>query len=95
MIILIAHLKILLGWMLNAIRICRIDPLVFFNAFNNLISRNFEYSDDRDANDTTDILPNYNEDGYPRQVIVNSSSDGGSDSSKIEINYYFIYALYK
>ena len=60
-----------------------------FNAYNNCTSYNFDYSDTDDANDTNGYLAyDYNEDGYPRQVIVNSSSDWGSDSSTIEINYY-------
>jgi len=60
-----------------------------FNAYNNCTSYNFDYSNTDDLNDTNGYLAyDYNEDGYPRQVIVNSSSDGGSDSSTIEINYY-------
>ena len=60
-----------------------------FNAYNNCTSYNFDYSNTDDANDTNGYLAyDYNEDGYPRQVIVTSSSDGGSDNSTIEINYY-------
>ena len=60
-----------------------------FNAYNNCTSYNFDYSDTDDADDSNIYFAyDYNDDGYPRQVIVTGSSDGDSDNSTIEINYY-------
>ena len=53
-----------------------------FNAYNNCNSYNFDYSDEDEAFQYN-FAYDYNEDGYPRQVII---SQGGA-SETIEINY--------
>lgn len=58
-----------------------------FNAYNNVTSYNVDYSD-QDQDVQYNYAYDYNDDGYPRQVIVTGSYDGESDNSTIDINYY-------
>jgi hypothetical protein len=63
---------------LNAIS----GSILQFNAYNNCTFYSFEYSDEDEA-EQNNLAYDYNEDGYPRQVII---SQGGAIET-IEINY--------
>ena len=54
-----------------------------FNANNNCTSYNFDYVNENAA-DEVNFAYDYNEDGYPRQVIVTE----GSYSSTVDVSYY-------
>ena len=60
-----------------------------FNAYNNCTSYNAEYSENNEA-DQYNYAYDYNEDGYPRQVIATSQGGNfdGTTTTTIEINYY-------
>ena len=66
-----------------------IDNVMSLNAYNNCTSYNVEYSDNNEA-DQYNFAYDYNEDGYPRQVILTYSGGNfdGSYTSTIDINYY-------
>ena len=64
---------------LNAIS----GSILSFNAYNNCTFYSFEYSDEDEA-EQYNLAYDYNEDGYPRQVILTD----GSYSSTIDVNYY-------
>ena len=64
---------------LNAIS----GSILQFNAYNNCTFYSFEYSDEDEA-EQNNLAYDYNEDGYPRQVILTD----GSYSSTIDVNYY-------
>ena len=59
------------------------SDILQFNAYNNCTSYSIEYSDEDEVY-TYNYAYDFNEDGYPRQVIVTQ----GSYSSTIDINYY-------
>ena len=66
-----------------------IDNVMSLNAYNNCTSFYSEYSGNDEA-DQYNFAYDYNEDGYPRQVIVTFSGGNfdGSYTSTIDINYY-------
>ena len=57
-----------------------------FNANNNCTSYNFDYVNENAA-DEINFAYDYNEDGYPRQVIVTDNSNS-SYSVTVDISYY-------
>ena len=59
------------------------SDILQFNAYNNCTSYSIEYSDEDEVY-AYNYAYDFNEDGYPRQVIVTE----GSYSSTIDINYY-------
>mgnify|MGYP001164822689 FL=1 len=59
------------------------SDILQFNAYNNCTSYSIEYSDEDEVY-AYNYAYDFNEDGYPRQVIVTQ----GSYSSTIDINYY-------
>ena len=67
--------------------ICRNESvyLLGFNAFNNCISRNFQYSDETETYTDT-YAYDYNDDNYPRQIIV--SEENSSYDETYDISYY-------
>jgi hypothetical protein len=67
--------------------ICRNESvyLLGFNAFNNCISRNFQYSDEEESYTDT-YAYDYNDDNYPRQIIV--SEENSSYEETYDISYY-------
>ena len=58
-----------------------------FNAFNNCISYNIDFSDE-DEVAQYNYAYDYNEDGYPRQAIVTLAGGDFDGTSTIDINYY-------
>ena len=67
--------------------ICRNESvyLLGFNAFNNCISSNIEYSDEAESYIDT-YAYDYNDDNYPRQILV--SENNGSYDETYDISYY-------
>ncbi len=59
------------------------SDILQFNAYNNCTSYSIEYSDEDEVY-AYNYAYDFNEDGYPRQVIVTQ----GGYSSTIDINYY-------
>jgi len=66
-----------------------IDNVISLSAYNNCTSYNVEYSDNNEA-DQYNFAYDYNEDGYPRQVILTYAGGNfdGSYTTTIDINYY-------